>query len=148
MKSIIDVIDNIVKELVKFFDIVANINAFVCGLLNGVTEFIASLFDFIALLITLADKAERQFIQESLENLYNGFKNHPVEKITEILTQAFESIKDRYSKKEDYEKAYNAGEDLVSVILIVDGVVAVVKILKSIPKGFERLVLAVLPEHF
>ena len=138
-KTIIDVIDNIVKELVKFFDIVANINAFVCGLLNGITEFVASLFDFIALLITLTDKAERQLIKESLENLYNEFKKHPLEKIKEILTQAFESIKDRYSKKEDYEKAYNAGEDLVSVILIVDGVVAVVKVLKSIPKGFERL---------
>ena len=140
LKSIVDVIDNIVKELVKFFDVVANINAFVCGLLNGVTEFVASLFDFIALLITLTDKAERQSLKEGLENLLAELKNNPTEKIKEILTNAFNSIKERYAKKEDYEKAYNAGEDLVSVFLIVDGISAAVKVLKNIPKGFEKLV--------
>lgn len=138
-KSIINAIDSVVKKVAELLDIIAIVNAFICGVLNGLLECIAGLFDFFALLLSLDSKHERDKLLQELEKFYKAFKEQPLEKIKEMLLQAFDALKKRYQKSE-LENAYHAGEDPVEVILLADGIVAMVRIVKNIPKGFEKLV--------
>ena len=138
-KAIINGIDYYIERIEYRLDQIAIINAFVCGINNGVGDFVAGLFDLCALLVTIIDKVERDSITEKLENLYEDFKKHPLDKIQKTLVDAFNDLIERYTNKSEFENAYHKGEDLVSLFILVDGVLEVVKVLKGIPKGFEEL---------
>ncbi len=112
-----------------------------CGIFNGIGEFVAGLFDLCALLVTITDKIERDKLVEKLENLYESFKKHLVEKIQKMLDDLFNYLIKRYTNKSEFENAYHKGEDFVTLFFIVEGLLAVVKLLRAIPKGFEKLVI-------
>jgi Region found in RelA / SpoT proteins len=144
--GIIDFITSILESIDKFFQyidafnkFVAVINAFICGVINEAIEVAAGLMDLLALLVTLTDKSEHQLLEESFENMLDAIKKDP-EKILDKLQKAWDDTKERYSDdKNRYAKAYNAGEDLVDVILFVGLIVGVVRFIKNIPKLLKNL---------
>lgn len=146
IEGVTDFVTNIVDKVDRFFkfldDInktIAVVNAFICGVINELLEVAAGLLDLLALFVMLSDKVERKLLEESLENMIGAIKKDP-EKILERLQKAWNDTKDRYSDdKSRYEKAYNAGEDIVDAILFVELIVGVVKFIKNIPELLKNL---------
>lgn len=138
LAAAVDEVVGVVKKAVKG---VKQANAFICGALAELIETAAGIIDFIALLLMLAtDQVGRERLLKSIENIVKGLREHPGI-IVQKVKEGFEALQQRYDSEQnsDWQIAYNAGEDAVRVFLFVEGIVAVVKLLKNIPKLFTKL---------
>lgn len=99
----------------------------------------AGIIDMIGLLLSITDAVEADKLKEQLENTLESFLKEPG-KIIELIETEIAVIKSKYSdSRTGFEKAYFAGEDVVTIFLIVDGLIAVIKLIRSLGKGFEKL---------
>jgi hypothetical protein len=137
--TVIDAIDSIVQVIDSVVEKIRLINAFICGVLNELIEMAASLVDLAALMLSLADKAERQMVREALENIIESFRKEP-DKLIDLVKEGYNNLLERYnSDKTAYEKAYHLGEDVVLVLTLLELVFSAVKLLRKLPKPFTRI---------
>src|SRR5699024_5031159 len=99
--------------------------AFICGVLNGVIEFLAGIVDIILLIVefllnrvlegySAEDEIAVKNLIEVLENFSEEFIKDPNFLIKGMISTAAGYFGKRYGEtSDDYEKAYHAGEDLV-----------------------------------
>lgn len=137
--SIINAIDEVVQAINKILRILKLANAFVAGVINECIEMAAGLVDLVALLLTMTDKAERQKVVETLENILESYRREP-SKIIDQIKKGFEELQERYSSdKSEYQIAYQLGEDVVIVIAWIELIGGIVKAVKNIPKAVKKL---------
>ncbi len=150
--SIIKTIDSITKnlevlksELLKNKDQIQQNIAYLCGIWNGIIEFLAGIIDIILLAVTILstefinDIAKKGIyldlleIREGVEESISTFLQYPGKMFEEV----FASLKNyKYSRYDDpelnqYQIRYHEGED---TILGIDIVITIVTIIKGIAK--------------
>lgn len=146
--GLIKVIDNKIESIQKFKNwLIKNKDEvklkipYICGLWNGMIEFVAGIVDvvFLALNILIDELFEDGInlellqIRESIEEILEKILEDPLK----IIESAIQSIKDyKYSRYDDpnlnkYQLQYNKGED---IILAIDIIVTIVTIVKGIAK--------------
>ncbi len=137
--TVIDAIDSIVQVIDSVVEKIRLINAFICGVFNELIEMAAGLVDLAALMLSLTDNAERQLIEEALENIIESFIKEPG-KLSALVKEGYNNLLERYSDdKTAYEKAYHLGEDVVLVLSLLELVYSIIKSLLKLPKSFTRL---------
>lgn len=139
LAAVADAVDSIMKVLEEFSHVLKLVNAFICGVLSELVETAAAIIDLIALFVRSIDTLERDKILKSISEAVAAFRKHPGI-ILEKIREGLEQLKSRYSQdKSACEIAFNLGEDIVTVILFIEGIVALVRALKNIPKMFSKL---------
>lgn len=151
--SLIKMIDDQIKSIQKFKDWL-NKNKdevklkipFICGVWNGMVEFVAGIIDIVLLaanilISELSDDGinlEILQIRESIEEILAAILKDPLK----IIEEATNSIKEyKYSRYDDpqlnqYQLQYNEGED---TILAIDIIVTIITIIKGIAKLAKQL---------
>jgi hypothetical protein len=149
IKTIDDQIQN-VQEFKKWLlenkeDIELKI-PYICGVWNGMIEFIAGIIDltFLALNFLVGQVLEDDInleslsLRESIEEILDKVLKNP----SKIVTEAIEAIKNyKYTRYNDpklnkYQLQYNEGEDS---ILAIDLIITIVTIIKGITKLSKQL---------
>lgn len=123
----------------------------ICGLINGLIEFVAGILEMITLLISrplnLADvdlfehiELEYDTLVELLEEILEAFMQDPDKMLNKIEEGVERYWKDRYENKEVnvYQRNYYAGEDIIFAIDIIITVVTVVKGLSKISQKLPK----------
>ncbi len=148
IEDLIKTIDNKIKSIQKFKAwIIDNKNdlklkiPYICGIWNGMAEFVAGIIDIILLAINfifsdlLEDdlNLERLGIRESIEEILEKILKDPM-KVIDGVIHAIQQYK--YSRYDDpklnqYQLQYNEGED---TILTIDIIVTILTIVKGIAK--------------
>ncbi len=108
---------------------------------NGLLDFIAGLVDTGALVLELLfDKVESQMLREGLENALQELREQPGKVKEQIKASAIDFF-EHYNgdKNSDYEIAYHAGEDIITVVDAVVTVITVVGALKKLATKFKKL---------
>lgn len=148
IEDLIKTIDNKIKSIQKFKNwLIKNKDEvklkipYICGLWNGMVEFVAGIVDIVllALNIIISELLEDSInletlqIRESIEEILEAILKDPMK----IIDEAINSIKQyKYSRYDDpnlnkYQLQYNEGED---IILAIDIIVTIVTIVKGIAK--------------
>lgn len=151
--DLLKAIDGLIKNVQKFKNwLIENKESiklkipYICGIWNGLIEFIAGIVDIILLAfnILIAELLEDEInlelleIKESIEEVLSAILKDPLK----IIEEAIQSIKDyKYSRYDDpalnrYQLQYNEGED---TILAIDIIVTIVTIIKGIAKLAKQL---------
>ena len=151
--DLINTINNQVKNIQKFKNwLIENKDSiklkipYICGVWNGLIEFVAGIVDIVLLGINIVvselleseTNLETLLIRESIEEILSAVLKDPFG----IIDEAISSIKNyKYSRYDDpslnpYQKQYNEGED---TILAIDIVITIVTIIKGIAKLAKQL---------
>ncbi len=153
VNNLIATIDKLLKNIQKFkVWVIANKNdiqfkiPYICGVWNGMVEFLAGVIDIILLAIKILidelfdDKLNLELLElrESIEEILGAIIKDP----EKIFNEAIESIKNyKYSRYDDpklnnYQLQYNEGED---TILAIDLIVTIVTIIKGLAALSRKL---------
>lgn len=133
---------NAIAKLVQLVELgqqaIAVINAFVCGIINEITELAAGMVEVVGIIFSLDDKANRQLVTESIENAIQRIRQRPniiIETIEQKIEEIKEHFRGRYSENNTAtELAYNAGEDVVEVVLLVFMIRDLIMLIRKIPQ--------------
>lgn len=122
--------------------------AFLCGIVDGLIEFICGLLDIVFLILELifsnASKTDAEFeldylqLREGLEEFIEAYIEDPeiISKEIGKMINAYEQARFKNPDLTIYEVAHNSGEDLV---FAVDVVISLIVIVKSITKSGQYL---------
>ncbi|WP_026703851.1 hypothetical protein [Flavobacterium soli] len=122
--------------------------AFLCGIVDGLIEFICGLLDIVFLILELifsnASKTDAELeldylqLREGLEEFIEAYLKYPdiISKEIEKMINAYEQARFKDPNLTIYEVAHNSGEDLVFAI---DVVISLIVIVKSIAKSGQYL---------
>lgn len=151
--NLIKTIDNQIKNIQEFKKwLIANKDEvklkipYICGIWNGMVEFLAGIIDIVLLTlnILIAEMLEDGInlelleIREAIEEILEVVIEDPLK----IIEEAIQSIKDyKYSRYDDpslnkYQLQFNEGED---TILAIDIIVTIVTIVKGFAKLAKQL---------
>ncbi|NAS30951.1 hypothetical protein GTQ40_08225 [Flavobacteriaceae bacterium R38] len=122
---------SIFKEVTKYANYA---NAFICGLYDGIINFITGTIRGLAFILTLSDRENVTAIKQALINYYNEItKDGIVNGILKEIQEAFEKLGNRYSReKSSYEIIKQIGEDLLVVGEVITGILAAVRFIKTV----------------
>lgn len=138
-KAIVDAVDFIMQLIAEVVHILKLVNAFICGVLNELINTAAAIVDLLALLVTLIDRNDSDELKEAFENFLEEYRKDP-RKIIDQIKKGYDDLLARYSSdKNEYTIAYQVGQDAVTVIFWVEGIVAFVNAFRNLPKSFKRL---------
>lgn len=153
VNNLIATIDKLIKNVQKFKTwVIANKNdilykiPYICGVWNGMVEFLAGIIDIILLAIKIlidelfADKLNLELLElrESIEEILSAIIKDP----EKIFNEAIEAINNyKYSRYVDpklnkYQLQYNEGED---TILAIDLIVTIVTVIKGLAALSRKL---------
>lgn len=155
--AFIQTLENNINQIIAFLKTTKDKGkiyfAFICGVINGMIEFVCGIFDVIFLILDLIysnavkEKAEVKLeyleLKEGLEEFLEHYHQDPDflgKKITEMIN-AYEYARYKDKQLDVYQIAHNSGEDLVLLIDIVLSFIAIIKALtnssKYLPKFTE-----------
>lgn len=121
-------------------DQVYQLNAFLVGVINGVIEFIASLFDMIAFISGLLSGDAHEFWQAIKKAFKTLEEKGAFVYVFEALGKFFDAITKRYNTKQTkYKILKNLGEDLIGIVEFVLGTIAVLKTAKAVANASKKL---------
>ncbi len=146
--ELINILDSLIKSiqefknwLIKSKDEVALKIAYICGIWNGMIEFLAGIVDVVLLAINIAiteifesyTNLELLELRETIEELLAAFLKDPIAIVEASIQSVEDYVYDRYtdSALNTYQLQYNEGED---TILAIDIVVSIVTVVKGIAK--------------
>ncbi|WP_306568745.1 hypothetical protein [Flavobacterium lindanitolerans] len=122
--------------------------AFICGIINGMIEFICGLVDVVLLIMkilaydSLSQGAEVELdvlkIREGLEEFIEDYINNPnlIDKKVSEMAASYSYARYEDKNLTGYQVAHNAGEDLV---ITIDIILSFIAIIKGIAKSSEYL---------
>jgi hypothetical protein len=155
IESLIKTIDNQIDNITKFKKwLIENKNdiqlkiPYLCGIWNGLIEFVAGIADVILLAINilineiLEDSKNlellevRESVEEALSKLINAIKENPSIIIDEIINAVKQYRYSRYDDKSltKYQIQFHDGEDTILTIDIIVTIVTIVKALAKLSK--------------
>lgn len=121
-------------------DQVYQLNAFLVGVINGVIEFIASLFDMVAFISGLLSGDAHEFWQAIKKAFKTLEEKGAFVYVFEALGKFFDAITKRYNTKQTkYKILKNLGEDLIGIVEFVLGTIAVLKTAKAVANASKKL---------
>jgi hypothetical protein len=139
-------------RLKKFLQTIQKIStvgfAFLCGVINGLIEFLAGIIDIVFLIIEgivygvfeSNDEIKLDYLslREALENFAEKLIKEPDFLVKAIEKAVSNYVDTRYKDEEltDYEIAQNAGVDLT---FVVDAIISIVTVVKAAPKLLGKL---------
>ncbi|KQS53478.1 MAG: hypothetical protein KAF41_08730 [Flavobacterium sp.] len=122
--------------------------AFICGIINGMIEFICGLVDVVLLIMkilaydSLSQGAEVELdilkIREGLEEFIEDYINNPnlIDKKVSEMAASYSYARYEDKNLTGYQVAHNAGEDFV---ITIDIILSFIAIIKGITKSSEYL---------
>ncbi len=121
IRTLCGFIDWVLELLQRIGKAIGVLYAFYCGFVNGLLDFIAGLVDTGALVLELLfDKVESRMLREGLENALQELREQPG-KVKQQIKASVIDFFEHYNGDTNsaFEKAYHAGEDVITVISIV-----------------------------
>lgn len=132
--------EGILSFIESLADQIYQLNAFLVGVINGVIEFVASLFDMMAFISGLLSGDAHVFWQAIKKAFKTLEEKGAFVYVFEALGKFFDAITKRYNTKQTkYKILKHLGEDLIGIVEFVLGAIVVLKTAKAVANASNKL---------